>query len=252
MFSNLLMPSLLLFCSVILAGQYPLSLQFQPNSCSIAEQNALLNSTVPEVQETHQHSSSCNHHHQQRPKQPSRYAPWTHKPRCLSDDNTYEEYCVYTNASFANGRGISFFTKPEIAEKVISLPAFTSHSLPSHVNNFNNPPWEIRNISGRGNGLFATRRLERGDLVLADTPAGVYMSDAFPADFEIGYKYLHKSFDQLPQGTKEIYMRMAAYAAGDEIMERINTNAFAGEFEGEPHFMLYPETALMNHDCRPK
>jgi len=47
-------------------------------------------------------------------------------------------------------------------------------------------------------------------------------------------------------------MRMASYAAGDEIMERINTNAFAGEFEGEPHFMLYPETALMNHDCRPK
>jgi len=42
-----------------------------------------------------------------------------------------------------------------------------------------------------------------------------------------------------------------AFAPGDPIMERINTNAFSGEFEGENHFLMYPETAKMNHDCRP-
>ena len=31
---------------------------------------------------------------------------------------------------------------------------------------------------------------------------------------------------------------------GDLVMERVNTNAFAGEFEGMPHFLLYPETAV--------
>lgn len=39
---------------------------------------------------------------------------------------------------------------------------------------------------------------------------------------------------------------------GGEVMERINTNAFAGEFAGKMCFLLYPDTALMNHDCRPK
>jgi hypothetical protein len=35
-----------------------------------------------------------------------------------------------------------------------------------------------------------------------------------------------------------------AGSQGDPIMERINTNAFAGEFEGAPHFLMYPETAV--------
>jgi hypothetical protein len=69
--------------------------------------------------------------------------------------------------------------------------------------------WEIRHIPGRGNGLFATRTLRRGDEIIADTPVGVYQSDAFFPDYPLGYKYLWKSFDQLPNATKEIFLRMA-------------------------------------------
>jgi hypothetical protein len=39
-------------------------------------------------------------------------------------------------------------------------------------------------------------------------------------------------------------MRTAAHSQGDPLMERINTNAFAGDFEGAPHFLMYPETAV--------
>ncbi|TVY80372.1 hypothetical protein LSUE1_G007473 [Lachnellula suecica] len=177
--------------------------------------------------------------------------PWTRKPSCLkSGDN--ETYCVYTNEKFANGRGISFFTSPSIAEKVTQLPAFTKEGLHDEANNFEDPPWEIRNVRGRGNGLFATRTLHRGDLILADTPLGVYQSDAFFPDYELGYQYLRKSFEQLPKSSQEIFLQTGTHSPGDKVMERINTNAFAGDFEGEPHFLLYPETALMNHDCRPK
>ncbi|TVY31706.1 SET domain-containing protein [Lachnellula subtilissima] len=195
-------------------------------------------------------AGSCSHHdHAVRVPKPT---PWSREPQCLTEKRTNESYCVYTNERFANGRGISFFTTPSIAEKVIHLPAFTDPKLHNHVNKFDDdPPWEMRNVPGRGNGLFATRTLHRGDLILANTPMGVYQSDAFFPDYELGYKNLRKTFDQLPKSSQEIFLRMATHSPGDAVMERINTNAFAGDFEGAPHFLLYPETALMNHDCRP-
>ncbi|KUJ13160.1 SET domain-containing protein [Mollisia scopiformis] len=181
----------------------------------------------------------------------SRSGYWTHEPECIHNDDHSEEYCVYTDKTFARGRGISFFTSPTIAARVVELSAFTDSAVHEDVNNFEDPPWEIRNVPGRGNGLFATRTLHRGDLILADTPVGVFQSDAFFLDYAIGYRYLHTAFDRLSDATKDIVMRTAAHSPGDPYMERINTNAFAGDFEGAPHFLFYPETALMNHDCRP-
>ncbi|CZT53198.1 uncharacterized protein RSE6_14666 [Rhynchosporium secalis] len=181
----------------------------------------------------------------------SKFHPWTEEPQCLTDKETNEEFCVYTNAKFASGRGISFFTSPKIATKMISLPALTEPGLYAHVNNFTDPPWEVRNVVGRGNGLFATRTLYRGDEIVSNTPVGVYQSDAFFPDYPMGYKYLHKAVEQLPKKTRKIFLKMAAHNPGDPVMERVNTNSFAGEFEGVPHFLLYPETAMMNHDCRP-
>lgn len=169
---------------------------------------------------------------------------WTHEPKCLKDDTTAQTFCVYTDARFANGRGISLFTTPLIAGKVLTLPAFTQPGLHDEVNLVNDQPWEVKFVPGRGNGLFATRTLNRGDLIISTTPLGIYMSDAFFPDFPLDYRYLHMSFDQLPKSSQEILMSSAAHYEGDPIMERINTNAFAGEFEGEPHFLLYPETAV--------
>jgi hypothetical protein len=99
-------------------------------------------------------------------------------------------------------------------------------------------------IPGRGNGLFATRTLHRGDEIIAATPVGVYHSEALSADRLIDYQYLRRTFDQMPNATREIILRTAANNPGDPIMERINTNAFLGDFEDAPHFLLYPETAV--------
>ena len=248
MYLHLLATSLSLL-SVVAAGELPLDVKFQGNFCSIAEKSVFPNFTIPRIEEEHQHGSgSCSHHEHVEEKK-SKYHPWTHKPRCITDEESWEEYCVYTNTNFANGRGISFFTSPSIAKRVESLPAFVQRGIHDNTNKFVDPPWEIRNVPGRGNGLFATRTLHRGDEIIADTPVGVYQSDAFPSDYLIGYKYLRKTFDQMPNVTREIILRTAANSPGDPIMERINTNAFAGDFEGAPHFLLYPETAVREDTC---
>ncbi|PSS07150.1 hypothetical protein M430DRAFT_110591 [Amorphotheca resinae ATCC 22711] len=178
-------------------------------------------------------------------------SPWTEMPKCIPKENSTLTYCVYTSDVFANGRGISFFTTPSVAERVAALPAFTRKDLYDKVNIFDDPPWEIKVIPGRGRGLFATRTLYRGDRIVAATPVGVYLSDALVPDFKLGYIYLHTAFIHLPKPTQQLFLSAMAGSEGDPIMERVNTNAFSGDFEGEPHFLMYPETARMNHDCRP-
>jgi hypothetical protein len=181
---------------------------------------------------------------------PSLGGIWTHEPQCLSDPETSEKFCTYTNSSFAFNRGISLFTSPNLATFISTLPAFTSPTLAPNINNFTDAPWEIKHIPGRGNGLFATRLLQRGDPILASTPVGIFQSDAFFPDYGLGYRYLGIAYEQLPKKTRELVMRMARHDGGrgdghgQELMERINTNAFAGEFGGKPCFLLYPETGV--------
>lgn len=242
--SSILVASLFLLSSSY-AG-LPLDYLFQGDFCSISEKCMYPNfvSTESSPKGNQQHVIQEQPPQQEKEQSKSKYHPWTEEPQCITDKESKEEFCVYTNNNFASGRGISFFTSTKIAARVISLPAFTQPELHKHVNNFTNPPWEVRNVAERGNGLFATRTLYRGDEIVSDTPVGVYQSDAFFPDWPMGYKYLHKAFQQLPKKTREIFVKMAAHNPGDPIMERVNTNAFAGEFEGAPHFLLYPETAV--------
>ena len=203
--------------------------------------------------EHHEHHHSPSHSHQSHKpslddlfddfKDPDTANPWTHIPACLSDTNN-QTYCVYTNTNYANGRGISFFTTPEIADYVVTLPAFANNPLAPHVNNWTDVPYEIRNIPGRGNGVFATRKLERGDVILAETPVGVYMSDAFFPDHDLGYEYLRKTYERLPERTREEFEKLSMHNEGHPIMERVNTNAFAGEFGEDAHFWVHPQTAV--------
>ena len=244
MYLPLLATSLSLL-SLARAGQHPLYFNFEESICSIAEQNLFPGLSVENIEEEHHHGPGVCSHHELKTEAPiSHSSPWTHKKQCLEDEENYQEYCVYTNAKFANERGISIFTTRSIAKKVESLPALSKPGIYDNINKFDNPPWEVRRISGRGNGLFATRKLNRGDEIIAATPVGIYHRDAFIADKLLDYQYLRKTFDQMPNNTREIILRTAANNPGDPIMERINTNAFLGEFEGAPHFLFYPETAV--------
>jgi hypothetical protein len=212
------------------AGQQAVDPEDRPHSCIIPENGDI--SALPE---------SCG---VKVDEKTSYSGPWTKSPTCIPEESSPSTYCVYTNDTFANGRGISFFTSPSIAEQILALPAFTKKDLHSNVNQFDDPPWEVKNIPGRGNGLFATRTLHRGDEILASTPVGVFQSDALVPDFELDYVYLHTAFIHLPKSTQQLYLGTMAGSQGDPIMERINTNAFSGEFDGLPHFLMYPETAV--------
>lgn len=57
---------------------------------------------------------------------------------------------------------------------------------------------------------------------------------------------------QLPPFAKQLFMDMVAHNESEkQIIERIYTNTFGEDFGGEGHSVDVPETARLNHDCRP-
>lgn len=225
------------------AGQRPLGFEIRSDYCTRGENEALI-SLSRSLKGINDHLDMCGINKLGKLSSPS---PWTLSPKCMPRQNSSSEYCVYTNNEFASGRGISFFTSPSIARRIATLPAFTEKNIHSKANLFDDPPWEIKVIPGRGKGLFATRTLYRGDEIVTSTPVGAFQSDALMADFALDYIYLHTAFIHLPESTQELFMSTMAGSKGDPIMERINTNAFSGEFEGVPHFLMYPETAVSDN-----
>lgn len=104
-------------------------------------------------------------------------------------------------------------------------------------------------------GLIANRTIERGDLIKAHPAIAIFHNDAVDkssALFKHTRPLMKTAVDQLPPPTKELFLNMAAHNESEEpIIERIYTNTFGENFGGEEHSVVVPETARLNHDCRP-
>jgi hypothetical protein len=200
---------------------------------------------------------------------------WSHTPRCLREQNMTEKFCVYTSQDFAHNRGISIWTTPENSEGFLRLPAFTHPDLLRGVNEEPNPPYESRQLPGRGVGLIANRTLQKGDLIFSMTPV-VMIEESI---FEIFAKsdrlpFLHKAVKRLPERSTKKFMDLCGHFGGDPVEDIINTNSFAvdmWEDDEETAFnVVFPEISVsalptltshdcvnsdylqrLNHDCRP-
>ena len=63
---------------------------------------------------------------------------------------------------------------------------------------------------------------------------------------------MKQAVDTLPPHSKEMLLNMAAHDETQEpYIEKIYTNSFGEDFGGEEHSIVVPETARLNHDCRP-
>lgn len=124
--------------------------------------------------------------------------------------------------------------------------------------------YKMERIEGKGMGVIATSFINRGELIMANTPSLMIDYGAFDDLEKEEYLALQaKAVDALPEGHREMFMRLSTHdEEGDfsylELVERVvNTNAFdidpdQGDEEQEHGFyVVFPEIARMNHDCRP-
>jgi hypothetical protein len=185
--------------------------------------------------------------------------PWTHNPTCLyarlpstfNTNNTSakkerekEIFCVYTNSLFANGRGISFITTPEVATH------FTADSF-SHADQEERGGglWETRETTDRGIGSFTKeKRVEAGESFMVKHPVLLISRDLLHADArEERHVLLERAMKQLPTKTERVVRGLAKSRGGDELDDVVQTNAVGmriGPGEGSGHLGVVPEVAV--------
>ncbi|KAK3386186.1 hypothetical protein B0H63DRAFT_434062 [Podospora didyma] len=191
---------------------------------------------------------------------PESWAPWTHRPHCVSAEES--DWCVYTNAAVPhNGHGISIITTPERAAESLSLfehdIEFLSHPPTSRAHNVTaeklegpNRPFEVRDIPGKGKGAVASRRIEKGRVILVDH-AAFLATDEYPADMlrEEVQELLRQGIEQL-RDPEKVYglARKGSPREDDELFsaeeDLLFTNSFAVTVGEESYMALFADLAV--------
>jgi hypothetical protein len=177
------------------------------------------------------------------------WRPWTYPPYC--PDNT--AYCAFTNTDFQGpGRGLSLVDVQQpntsnvtsavrfLAELLSSLPAPDRTPEAS-------PPYEVRDIPGKGKGLVATRKIRRGQVFMVDY-AAVVADQQFPTRVrrEQGRRLLREAIHRLPAADKILSLARSSsdpdnVPAVEDIMK---TNSFSVEIAGKAYMALFPHIAV--------
>ncbi|KAG9228295.1 hypothetical protein BJ875DRAFT_527639 [Amylocarpus encephaloides] len=171
------------------------------------------------------------------------------------DPSETDPFCTLTSNTFLGGRGISVVTKPEIAEKIASLPAFGLKERPV-LRDDRPPPYEIKHVVGKGMGMIANRTIFRGERLFANAVTGIFHNEAFLArsarEYRLRTDLIEKAVHQLPGDSRKKFHAMIGQPGGhSEVVGKLNVNTFSEDFGGEEHSIMIPEPARMNHDCRP-
>ncbi|PQE08320.1 SET domain-containing protein [Rutstroemia sp. NJR-2017a BVV2] len=197
---------------------------------------------------------------------PATSSPWQYPPSCANVSSrtslSKDVFCTFTSTSFASGRGISILTTPRIAKRIAASPVFTFRKPQPPLFSASNPPlFEVRHMTGRGMGVVANRTIQRGDRLFAYPVIGIFHNDAFvkkdPVSYKEHVKLFEKAVTQLPPSTAEKLWALGAHETnrqgqdGEGVIGRLNTNTFGEQFIAQDHSIVVPETARMNHDCRP-
>jgi len=177
--------------------------------------------------------------------------PWTFWPECFSTEKTSEPFCIFTDQSFAAGRGVSILTTKTFAYAMLDKPAFTHPNVLEGVNRYDNPPFVQHEFPGKGRGLVANTTLHRGQKIFSSTPILITDSDSFQLDESERLALLYRGVDGLPPATQAMFWGLMGHFDADPVEDRIATNNFDSVIDGIPQQVLFPEIAMLNHDCRP-
>jgi len=180
------------------------------------------------------------------------FLPWTHEPFCIRSRNKWgDDFCVYTNADFRSGQGISIITDVEgglqIADKSAvgkpELQGFPSAATGEDV------PYVAREEPGKGIGLFVKpgERVKAGRTILLDYPAIVVNREVLQWLSEEDREELQwLALMQLPAATRA-RVRSLAKSWGsemDEVSDIMKTNTIGQAFGEHRHVSIFPQVSV--------
>jgi hypothetical protein len=187
-----------------------------------------------------------------------RWTLWTQLPYCENDTN----YCVFTNANFPGpNRGVSIIDEqPTPGEDPSSSPALKTISsllsfpLPSVIPKArqDSPPYEVRDIPGKGKGLIATRKIPRGKVFMVDY-ASLIIDIQLPNKVkrDQGRRLLKEAIERLPSA--DLILNLARSSPDLQNVpvweDVVKTNSFSIEIGGRGYMALFPKIAVSWKNC---
>ena len=180
------------------------------------------------------------------------HQPWTHAPFCLQSDNKWgDHFCVYTNADFRSGRGISIITDEDGQERLAAQSAVGQRRLQvaDKTAADGSVPYEAKELPGRGVGLFikAGETVKAGRTIMVDYPAVMVNREALgwvkPADME---ELQWLAVLQLPKYNAR-KVRSLARSQGpevDQFSDIMKTNSIGQSFGEARHLSVFPDVAV--------
>ncbi|KAL5114595.1 hypothetical protein ACEQ8H_007500 [Pleosporales sp. CAS-2024a] len=177
--------------------------------------------------------------------------PWTFWPECFSDEKSEEVYCVFSQQDFASGRGIFMLTTKARAYAMLDKAAFRNPKVLGDINQYDKPPFVVGEFAGKGRGLIANKTLHRGDRIFASTPIVLSDSTSYELSNSERLALLHRGVETLPGESQKRFWELMGHFDGDAVNDRIETNVFDVTIDGISQSALFPEIAMLNHDCRP-
>jgi len=171
------------------------------------------------------------------------------------------EYCVFANPDAARGRGLSVITTVQNLQKIRRIQDRLADEGVNR-NEKTEPPFEVKDVDGKGLSMVANKSVKRGEKMMAWSPVLMIRKTFFEdvaADKQDAL--LAAAFQLLPEETREKFQEQvrAADAGKSKVLKDvILKHAFESDVgwaaQGRPnelHYVVYPEVATLKHDCRP-
>lgn len=165
-----------------------------------------------------------------------------------SNASSSRQFHVYTAPDFADGRGISVITTPD------RVAHFRRITLDPGVNEQPGPPpFEKRDMPGKGRGLVATRMIHRGDRIFAHTPLLILDAQLFGGgggnqdDNEPAWRALQEeAVAGLPAASQGMFWELYGPPAKHPVEGRIDANSFDLDMGDDEtmYYGLFPETSV--------
>lgn len=184
-------------------------------------------------------------------------AVWTHEPFCLESLEAENGYCVYTDARFGSGRGLSVIANPTMVREVYRIPLFGKRQGVELKSTFEGLSKfsRVRMHDGSGTYAVANASFTRGERVHSALPIILMQSTGNALLVEADQNLLLRvALSRASEEARSQYMSQYASIGPDPLVDRLEKNSFSTKVGQGDHMFIaaLPESAVFNHDCRPK
>ncbi|TDZ24884.1 SET domain-containing protein 5 [Colletotrichum orbiculare MAFF 240422] len=189
----------------------------------------------------------------------SAWPRWTHRPVCSSSSaKTKPQLCAFVKTDFRGESGLLVLTTPEVAagdgSMVEDFDTNWVYAGPPAATPASPPPYEVKEIPGKGLGVVANAAIRAGEVVMREYPRILQTASADvlegPERGEVMW-VLEEGFVRLPREDQARIFDLARSTGGHPVEDVIRTNTFGVTFNNVTHHGLFPGIARINHACKP-